>query len=217
MQTQNLVWGVGCSRMAGTFLCFCHLLCNKHSAVCFYSSFGVQQNNTVVTTSRTIKLLLNTLLSLLLTEYKLISNCWAWESLEEYRKFIDILLGSSLVWWQAFVQRVRSVQQEMCCSCGCIHWCDRVCSLHKGRQNHQLCPTVPISHSCQSVSALTSLPCLWSRQLCLAGHPMWDCSGRITAQKQGRVWWPCSLQRALPGQQEESKHLESQLSLICTR
>lgn len=99
MQTQNLVWGVGGSRMSGTFVCFCHLLCNKHSAVCFYSSFGVQQNNTVVTSSRTIKLLLNTLLSLLLTEYKLISNCWAWESLEEYRKFIDILLGSSLVWW----------------------------------------------------------------------------------------------------------------------
>lgn len=44
------------------------------SAVFFYSNFGAQENNKVVTTSRTIKLSLNALFSLVLTEHKLISN-----------------------------------------------------------------------------------------------------------------------------------------------
>lgn len=53
--------------------------------------------------------------------------------------------------------QMLTVQQEMCCSCGGINCCDRLCSVHKGGQNQQLCPAAPVSHSCKRMSALTSL------------------------------------------------------------
>lgn len=53
--------------------------------------------------------------------------------------------------------QMLAVQQEICCSCGCINWWDRACSLHKGRQTHHLCPSIPVSF----MSALTSpFPCV---------------------------------------------------------
>lgn len=74
------------------------------------------------------------------------------------------------------VARISAKRQVTCwqssrnrCSCGCISGSDRVCSLHKGRQNHQSCPSIPVSHSCQRMSALTSP----SLSLILAALPRW--------------------------------------------
>lgn len=159
-----------------------------------------------------------------LTEYKLVGNWWSWESLDEYRKFIDISLGNCLVWWQEFLQRVRSDADSLA---GIVAAVDALADLiecvlyiKEDKIISHVPPFLFLIHARGCLLWLL-LPCLWSWQLCLAGHSMsckCNCSGRVTTtQRQRRVWWPCSLQWALPVQQNESKQLKSQLSFIYSR
>jgi len=50
---------------------------------------------------------------LFFTEYKVVSNWWSWEGPGEHRKCIGISVDNSLVWWQDFLQRVKSVADSL--------------------------------------------------------------------------------------------------------